>query len=184
MRLPVPHPNRSHRRTQLKSILNRVEPLKSFVYKEQRLVEVAGQQPFLAVDIEPRANGRPICSRCGKKGPGYDRLSARRFEFVPLWNMAVFFVYAMRRVDCPTCGVMMERVPWSTGKGHLTTSYRWLLARWEKRLSWTDTAVAFNTTWENVFRSVQHAVLWGVARRALSGVEAIGVVARAVRQNA
>ena len=36
-------------------------------------------------------------------------------------------------------------------------------------------AVAFNTTWENVFRSVKHAVLWGVAHRDLSGIEAIGV---------
>ena len=159
----------------LKSILNRIEPLKSFVYKEQRLVEVAGAQPFLEVDIEPRANGRPVCSGCGKKRPGYDRLPARRFEFVPLWNMAVFFVYAMRRVDCPTCGVTVERVPWAAGKGHLTTSYRWFLARWAKRLSWTDTAIAFNTSWENVFRSVKHAVLWGVAHRDLSGIEAIGV---------
>ena len=89
--------------------------------------------------------------------------------------MAVFFVYAMRRVDCRTCGVMVERVPWATGKGHLTTSYRWFLARWAKRLSWTDTAAAFNTTGDNVFRSVKHAVLWGVAHRDLSGIEAIGV---------
>ena len=44
----------------LKSILNCVEPLKSFVYKEQRLVEVPGGQPFLEVDIEPRANGRQV----------------------------------------------------------------------------------------------------------------------------
>ena len=159
----------------LKSILNRVEPLKSFVYKEQRFVEVAGGQPAIEVDIEPRANGRPICSGCGKKRPGYDKLATRRFEFVPLWNMAVFFVYAMRRVNCPTCGVVVERVPWAEGKGHLTTSYRWFLARWAKRLSWTDTAVAFNTTWENVFRSVKHAVLWGVAHRDLSGIKAIGV---------
>ena len=159
----------------LKSILNCVEPLKSFVYKEQRLVEVPGGQPFLEVDIEPRANGRPVCSGCGKKRSRYDRLASRRFEFVPLWNMAVFFVYAMRRVDCPSCGVTVERVPWATGKGHLTTSYRWFLARWAKRLSWTDTAVAFNTSWENVFRSIKHAVLWGVAHRDLSGIEAIGV---------
>ena len=36
------------------------------------------------------------------RGPGYDRLPERRFEFVPLWGMAVYFVYALRRVDCPT----------------------------------------------------------------------------------
>ena len=159
----------------LKSILNRVEPLKSFVYKEQRLIESEGGQPFLEVDIEPRANGRPICSGCGKKRPGYDRLAARRFEFVPLWNIAVFFVYALRRVDCPKCGVTVERVPWAEGKEHLTTTYRWFLARWAKRLSWKETAVAFNTTWDNVFRAVKHAVLWGLAHRDLSGIEAIGV---------
>jgi transposase len=127
------------------------------------------------VRIEPRANGRPICSKCGKQRPGYDRLAARRFEFVPLWNIAVFFLYAMRRVNCPICGVTVERVPWSDGKEHLTTSYRWFLARWARRLSWTETAAAFNTTWEHVFRSVKYAVHWGIAHRDLSGIEAIGV---------
>ena len=42
-------------------------------------------------------------------------------------------------------------------------------------MSWTDTAAAFNTTWENVLRSVKHAVLWGIAHRDLAGIEAIGV---------
>ena len=90
-------------------------------------------------------------------------------------NIAVFFVYALRRVDCPKCGVTVERVPWAEGKEHLTTTYRWFLARWAKRLSWKETAVAFNTTWDNVFRAVKHAVLWGIAHRDLSGIEAIGV---------
>ena len=30
----------------------------------------------------------------------------------------MYFVYAMRRVDCPTCGVTVERVPWAEGKCH------------------------------------------------------------------
>jgi len=135
----------------LKSILNRVEPLKSFVYESERFVEVAGSQPFIEVTIKPRANGKAICSGCGKRRPGYDRGASRRFEYVPLWNFAVFFVYVMRRVDCPACGVTVERVPWGEGKEHLTTSYRWFLARWAKRLS------------------------WGIAHRDLSGIEAIGV---------
>ena len=137
----------------LKSILNRVERHKCFVYKQVRFVDGL-VEPELEVDIEPWANSRAICSGCGEKRPGYDRLSPRRFQFVPLWNIAVFFVYAMRRVDCPDCGVTVERVPWGDGKEHLTTSYRWFLARWAKRLSWKETADAFNTTWDNVFRSV------------------------------
>ena len=106
----------------LKSILNHVESLKSFVYKRERLVITAGGSTEIEVDIEPRANGRAICSGCGRKRPGYDRLPTRRFEFVPLWNIAVFFVYAMRRVKCPTCGVTVERVPWGEGNCLLYTS--------------------------------------------------------------
>ena len=34
-----------------------------------------------------------------------------RTEFVPLWQITVFFVYAMRRVDCSQCGVVVEEVP-------------------------------------------------------------------------
>jgi hypothetical protein len=85
------------------------------------------------------------------------------------------FVYAMPRGDCPTCGVMVERVPRATGEGQLTTSDRWFLARWARRLSWTDTAVAFSTTWEKVFRSVKHAVLWGCGRVPTIGCSREGV---------
>ena len=60
-----------------------------------------------------RANSRPICSGCGRKGSGYDGLSPRRFEFVPLWQIAVFLVNVMRLVHCRRCGVTVERVLWA-----------------------------------------------------------------------
>ena len=129
----------------------------------------------MEVEVKPRRNSRAICSGCDRKRPGYDRLPARRFEFVPLWQIAVFFVYAMRRVDCPKCGVLVETVPWSDGKSQLTTAYRWFLAGWAKRLSWLEVATAFHATWESVYRSVQFAVEWGLQRRTLEGIEALGV---------
>ena len=159
---------------QLKTILNRVEYFKSFVYGEARWVDDAAR-PAIEVEIRPRKNGRPICSGCGQERPGYDQLPARRFEFVPLWGIAVRFVYAMRRVDCPECGVKVEKVPWCDGKNQLTTTYRWFLAGWARRLSWKGVACAFGTTWQNVFRSVKHAVSWGLAHRSLEGIQAIGV---------
>ena len=159
---------------QLKTILNRIEHCKSFVYSEDRLVNDAGR-PTIEVTIQPRANGRAICSGCHRTGPGYDRLPPRRFEFVPLWALPVFFVYAMRRVDCPSCGVTVEEVPWGSGNCTLTKSYRWFLAGWAKRLSWQETAAAFGTTWEKVFRAVKHAVFWGLVHRELKAVKAIGV---------
>ena len=160
---------------QLKTILNRVEHCKSFVYSGDRLVHDAAGRPMIEVTIEPRSNGRPICSGCRRARPGYDRLPPRRFEFVPLWAIPVFFVYAMRRVSCPDCGVTVEEVPWGDGKCTLTKSYRWFLAGWAKRLSWKETAEVFGTTWEKVFRAVKHAVLWGLAHREIQGLKAIGV---------
>ena len=159
---------------QLNTILNRVEPFKSFVYGKAKWVEEA-KRPTLAVEIHSRKNGRAICSGCGRPRPGYDRLPERRWEFVPLWGIAVYFVYAMRRVNCPDCGVTVERVPWAVGKCHLTTSYRWFLARWAKRLSWQEVALIFHTNWRNVFESVKDAVFWGIFHRDLGGIEAIGV---------
>jgi transposase len=158
----------------LKTILNRIEHYKSFVYGKVRMLEEDGKLA-IEVEVEARANGKPICSVCGHPAPGYDRLTKRRFEYVPLWGITVFFVYAMRRVECPQCGVKVEQVPWAKGKSRLTTSYRWFLARWAKRLSWQETARVFGTTWEHVFRSVKHAVSWGLTHRDLEGVEAIGV---------
>jgi transposase len=159
---------------QLNTILNRVEYFKSFVYGKAEWVDDT-ERPTIEVHIEARKNGRPICSGCGHPAPGYDRLPERRFEFVPLWGIAVFFVYAMRRVECPECGVKVEKVPWCDGKNQLTTTYRWFLAGWARRVSWKEVASAFHTTWQNVFRSVNHAVSWGLAHRSLEAIAAIGV---------
>ena len=160
---------------QLKTILNRIEKFKSFVYSKVRLVEEEGRLTLL-VDVSPRANGQAVCSGCGQRRPGYDtQWPSRRFEYVPLWGIFVFFIYAMRRVDCPTCGVVVEKVPWADGKESLTRTYRWFLARWAKRLCWKDVAESFETTWENVFRSVKMAVQWGLEHRDLNGITAIGV---------
>ena len=165
---------RSLAAVQLKTILNHVEKHKSFVYGEARWSDPQ-RKSEIEIPIRPRANGRPICSDCGKSASGYDSLSPRRFEFVPLWQIPVCFVYTMRRVDCPTCGVKIERVPWCDGKSTLTITYRWFLAGWAKRLSWKGVAEAFDTSWQNVFRSVKHAVSWGLAHRDLEGIASIGV---------
>ena len=159
---------------QLKTILNRVEPLKSFVYAADRIIE-GPNGPVIEIEIQPRQNSRPACSGCGRKCPGYDHLEQRRFEFVPLWGIAVTFLYVMRRVKCPRCDVKVELLPWAEGKEHLTRTYQWFLARWAKRLSWSDVAVAFSVSWEHVYHSVRMAVGWGLAQRSLDGIEAIGI---------
>ena len=94
---------------------------------------------------------------------------------MPLWGILVFLAYRMRRVDCPRCGVTVEMVPWCDGKNQLTTTYRWFLASWARRLSWSEVGSIFRTSWDSVCRAVEHAVEWGLAHRDLSGVTAVGI---------
>ncbi len=159
---------------QLKTILNRVQKIKSFVYGAVRWIE-EDKEPAIEIEVRRRANSRAECSRCGRRGPGYDTLPERRFEFIPFWGIKVFFLYAPHRVDCPRCGVKVERMPWATGKHRLTDAYAWYLAGWAKRLSWKEVAEAFHTTWDHVFHSVEMAVLWGRKHMDMSNINAIGI---------
>jgi hypothetical protein len=58
-------------------------------------------------------------------------LPQREIIHVPLWGITVMFLYCMRRLACPTCGVTVEVVPWSSGKSPLTISYAWFLSEWQ-----------------------------------------------------
>jgi transposase len=158
----------------IQTIFNKVHPLKSFVYSTCRL-ELRNAGPALVAEIRPRLNGKALCSGCGKPRKLYDRLKKRRFEFVPLWNIPVQLEYRMRRVNCPDCGVKVEKIPWAEGKSHITKAFQLFLARWARKLSWKETAESFCTSWDTVFRSVKAVVNYGLAHRNLENVKAIGV---------
>ena len=158
----------------LETILNQVEKYKSFVY-ERGHREESDSGLTLVVPIRSRGNGRPVCSGCGAHGPTYDHQPERRFESVPLWGIAMFLAYRLRRVNCASCEVTVERVPWCDGKHSQTTRSRWFLAGWAKRLSWSEVAAIFPTSWDRVCRAVEQAVEWGLAHRDLSDVTALGI---------
>jgi len=155
----------------IKTVLNRVHRLKLFVYVAVTII--AG---VVHVTVEARKGSRGTCSGCGERGPTYDTSRRpRHFDFVPLWGMPVVLLYWMRRIDCPRCRVTVEQVPWADGKHHACNTYRLFLARWAKRLSWTEVASVFGTSWGVVYRSVQWVVAYGLKNRDLSGVHAIGI---------
>jgi len=160
---------------QLKTIFNRVTNYKPFVVEKVELVQF-GSQPTIEITMRARENGLPTCSACGERCGGYDTSSSsRRFDFVPLWMIPVVLVYAMRRVNCPTCGVKVERVPWSDDKSPMTTEYKWFLAGWARRMSWKEVSECFLVSWDRVYNAVKYAVSWGLAARGLDGIESIGI---------
>ena len=71
----------------LKTILNLKEKYFGFIYKDIRL-----NNNKIEIKIEARKGSKGVCSGCGKKCPGYDRLAQREFIHVPFWGLTVEFV--------------------------------------------------------------------------------------------
>jgi transposase len=160
------------RAMELTTILNHCHRHRGFVYQRVRF---GPDKKIIEVDVRPRQGSAAICSGCHQPAPGYDQLSRRRFEFIPLWGFLVFLLYRMRRVNCSRCGVVVEEVPWADGKYQLTKAYMLFLARWARKLSWKETAESFHTSWEKVCHAVEYVVSWGLEHRTLAPIKAIGV---------
>jgi transposase len=159
---------------EVKTILNRIQHFSGFVYQEVRL-RCRWRRLRIEIRIEPHQSMGGKCSQCRRPAAGYDRLAERAWLFVPLWGIKTFFHYAPRRVECAEHGVVVEHIPWSEGKRPVTRAMMCFLSRWAQRLSWRETARAFATSWECVYRSVEWFVQWGLAHRKLEKVRSIGV---------
>lgn len=158
----------------IRTILNGICRYKGFVYENARMEECGGRQ-CLIVPMRSRKNSKGSCATCGRPAPTYDRLPSRRFEFVPMWGMGVFFLYARRRVNCPDCGIGAETLPWAVGKQRLSRPYMAFLASWAEDLPWKRVAERFRTSWQTVFAAVEWVVAYGLEHRRLDNVRAIGV---------
>ena len=156
----------------LTRLLNACHHFPGFVYTGARLIEA---RKTIEIEVRPRLGSPARCSGCAKPAPGYDQLPQRRFEFIPVWGFAVELLYRMRRVQCGSCGVKVEQVPWAAGKHTLTRAYRLHLPHWARKLSWQETARSFRTSWEKVCHAVEYVVQWGLEHRELASVKAIGV---------
>lgn len=95
----------------VKTILNLKEKHPLFVYKDIRLNETS-KESRIEVTVKSRKGSQGICAGCGARCPGYDRLAQREFIHVPIYGLAVVFLYGMRRLECATCErIVVEAVP-------------------------------------------------------------------------
>jgi transposase len=158
----------------LRSILRDVQPIKGFVYQSVRYSKAVPH--CIEATVVPRAGSQGCCSRCGRTAPTYDHAPrCRAWLLPPVFKFALVLFYIMRRVNCPHCGVVVEKVPWASGKHSLCDGFRLLLARWARKLSWEETALSFHVSWADVYASVQWVVEYGLQHRVLENICVIGV---------
>ena len=157
----------------IKTILNRVHPIKGFIYTNVQHRKES--QEVLEATIESRKGSKGKCSVCEKPFPGYDRLPKRHFAFIPMWNIPVSLIYRPRRVSCTEHGIVVEKLPWAQGKEHTTFVFQSFLAQWARVLSWKEVAQRFKSSWDTVYDSIKRVVDYGLEHRDLTEIKALGV---------
>ncbi|RMD59651.1 hypothetical protein D6833_11125 [Candidatus Parcubacteria bacterium] len=119
---------------------------KTLDVKDHRVAAVAQTEEGLLATLERKKRRRLPCSGCGCRGKVYDTLPVRRWRHLPLWGIPVFIAYAPRRVDCPRCGVKVERIPWGPSKSPLSLPLIVALAFWSRLLAMDVTARLFGVS--------------------------------------
>lgn len=129
----------------------------------------------LLVYLVPDKRHKLICSQCGGKGRGYDTLTERQWKHVPLWGIPVLLIYQPRRVECATCGIRVEAIPWTQGKSPLSVYLSVFLATWAKEVAWQVVGRLFGFHWNTVRKAVKDVVDYGLKHRDVSQMLYIGV---------
>jgi len=148
---------------------------KTLGLKRHCVKKVLEDEQNLVVYLIPDNRFKLICSCCNAKGPGYDTLKERRWKHVPLWGIPVILVYAPRRVECVSCGVKVEAIPWTQGKSPLSLPLSMVLATWARLVAWKVVGQLFGFHWNTVRKAVKDVVDYGLDNRNLDEILHIGI---------
>jgi len=148
---------------------------KTLGLKRHCVNKVTEEHGEIVVYLVPDKRCKVVCSCCGRQGPGYDTLKERRWKHVPLWGIPVTLVHAPRRVECSTCGIRVEAIPWTQGKSPLSLPLSVVLATWSKLVAWKVVGQLFGFHWNTVRKAVKNVVDYGLANRDLGNLIYIGI---------
>jgi transposase len=138
------------------------------------VLDVSFDVEGLVVDVAPMWRlGR--CSECGEPCPGYDRDAGRRWRHLDLAGMLLYLRYDTRRVDCPHCGVRVERVPWAEHGSWFTRPFEDHVGYLAQRSDKTTVSGLMRIAWATVGSVIQRVVARHQRGDALDGLTHIGV---------
>lgn len=144
--------------------------------KHHKVIKVIDSGGRVVVHLDRIKRRCLPCSVCGTYEKIRDRLPERSWRHVPLWGIAVELRYRPCRVTCSCCeAIKVESIPWSAGKSPISQPLIVALATWSRLLAWDVVASLFGVSWSTVVEAVDHAVVYGRARKDYSGVRLIGI---------
>jgi transposase len=112
---------------------------------------------------------------CGKQVRAtYDR-RRRRWRHLDLGRCRLWLVYAIRRLDCPDCGVITEDVPWARAGARFTRDFEDMVLWLAQRADRTTVSTLMRCSWESVTAVINRGVADLLDGRRLQTLYRIGV---------
>ena len=143
---------------------------------------VVFEEGGLVIDVRPRRR-KPRCGECGRPRPAYDRSPVRKWRHLALGRVVFWLRYAPRRVDCPSCGVRVEQVPWAAPLSRFTLEFEEMVAYLAQRMDRTAVRKQLGINWRTVGTIVERIVAKRLDPARLENLSVIGIDELSFRRN-
>lgn len=130
----------------------------------------------LVVHVRPTGR-RPRCSGCGRSRPtGAVATEQREWRHLDLAGVMLLLRYDRRRVSCPRCGVVVERVPWSSDvHARFTDDFDDAVGHLAQRCDKTSIQNMLGIAWRTVGNCIERVMKRRGRAAPLDGLSLVGV---------
>jgi transposase len=128
----------------------------------------------LMVEARPRWL-RSRCGGCGKSGPRYDRRPQRYWRHLSLGRTPIWIGYSPWRVDCGSCGIRTEQVPWAAAGSRFTWAFEEMVAYLAQITDHTTVTALTGIAWPTVGSIVERVVARRLSADRLKNLSRIGI---------
>jgi len=118
--------------------------------KHIRVISVRATLTCFVAEVEP-ATTAPICSGCFQTVEKvYDRKRDRSWRALDVCGVKLLLEYDLRRVNCPTCGVTAELVPWADPDSQFSYAFEHQTAYLAQKCDKTSVSTTMRIAWYTV----------------------------------
>ncbi len=118
---------------------------------------------------------KAFCPKCGRRMRNLYDCHVRSWRHLPLFTMPTNLSVEIRRVNCPTCGVLVESVPWARHGSRFTKPFEDAVAWLLKYTNKTAVCRWFGISWLTVGNIAERVVAEQLDETRFDNLEAIGV---------
>lgn len=143
--------------------------------KHIRVISARAELNCFVAEVEP-ATAAPICSGCFRTVEKvHDRKRDRTWRALDVCGVKLMLEYDLRRVNCATCGVRAELVPWADPDSQFSYAFEQQTAYLAQKCDRTSVSTTMRIAWYTVGTIVERVVKRERRNDPLDGLTHIGV---------